>query len=408
MSTAAVKRDVMQALEESVQRRSSQDSEAWHVLKAIGLPGNKTEEYKFTPVVRFLEKIEGLEFGATKTNAASVAPLIPALPTNVLVIDQGRYNAKLSSFIDPIKITVRPVSAMKGQQDPFELLNLTLATEEIVVEIAQGSVIQNPIAIIHTSAGVANTVFMPRIFFNIGREASVTILDHAAGGTLLNNGYTYIGIAENAQVEFIQVQDQPDDIQLCHTHIDLDANSHVNCFTCSFDGRLTRNNLTLSINGSGVDAHLYGLYLASGKSHIDNHTVVDHRMANSYSNQLYKGIMDGQAKGVFNGKIFVRPDAQKTNAFQSNRNIVLSEDASVNTKPQLEIWADDVKCSHGCTTGQLDEEAMFYLQSRGIGKSQARALLLHAFAAEVLSAMKHKVIREYLEERISTRLHAGE
>jgi Fe-S cluster assembly protein SufD len=118
--------------------------------------------------------------------------------------------------------------------------------------------------------------------------------------------------------------------------------------------------------------------------------------------------MDGQAKGVFNGKIFVRPDAQKTNAFQSNRNIVLSEEASVNTKPQLEIWADDVKCSHGCTTGQLDEEAMFYLQSRGIGKSQARALLLHAFAADVLSAMKHKVIREYLEERISTRLHAGE
>lgn len=399
----------MLALEDSALQISPERKEAWSAFKAIGLPGNKTEEYKFTPVVRFLEKIEGLNFGATTTTSGgAVAPLLPDLTCNVVVINQGKYDSKLSKLIDAFPVTVRPVSAMKGQQDPFELLNLALATEEIIIEIAPRTVVEHPIVVVHTSGGAANTLFMPRLIFKVGREASVTILDHSTGGTGLNNGYTHIAIAENASVEFIQIQDQPEDIQICHTHLDLEANAHANCFTCSFDGRLTRNNLTMSVNGSGVDAHLYGLYLASGKSHIDNHTVVDHRVANSYSNQLYKGIMDGQAKGVFNGKIYVRPDAQKTNAFQSNRNIVLSEEASVNTKPQLEIWADDVKCSHGCTTGQLDEEAMFYLQSRGIGKSQARALLLQAFAAETLSAMRHNVIREYLEERISTRLHAGQ
>ncbi len=409
MNTATVKRDVMQALEEGALSLSAERKEAWTALKTMGLPGNKSEEYKFTPVVRFLEKIEGLNFGTPRVSTTeSVTPLISALPCNVLVIHQGKYDSGRSKLIDKIQVTVRRVSAVKGQQDPFELMNLAFATEEITVEVTPHAEVENPIAVVHTSGGADNTFFMPRLFFKIGREASATILDHATGGTLLNNGYTHLAIGENARVEFIQVQDQPDDIQLCHTHLDVEANAHANCFTYSFDGRLTRNNLTLSINGSGVDAHLYGLYLATGKSHIDNHTVVDHRVANSYSNQLYKGIMDGQAKGVFNGKIYVRPDAQKTNAFQSNRNIVLSEEATVNTKPQLEIWADDVKCSHGCTTGQLDEEAMFYLQSRGIGKSQARALLLHAFATETLSAMRHNVIRQYLEERISTRLQAGQ
>jgi Fe-S cluster assembly protein SufD len=133
--------------------------------------------------------------------------------------------------------------------------------------------------------------------------------------------------------------------------------------------------------------------------------VVDHRKPNSYSNELYKGVMDGQAKGVFNGKIFVRPNAQKTNAFQSNRNILLSELATVNTKPQLEIWADDVKCSHGCTTGQLDEEAQFYLQTRGINKETARAMLLYAFAGEVLEAVKDQVLKSYLDGLVSERLH---
>ena len=147
------------------------------------------------------------------------------------------------------------------------------------------------------------------------------------------------------------------------------------------------------------------LGLLKGNTVADNHTVVDHKKPNSFSNEIYKGIMDDHAKGVFNGKIFVRPDAQKTNAFQSNRNILISEEATINTKPQLEIWADDVKCSHGCTTGQLDEEAVFYLQSRGISHSTAKAMLLYAFAAEVLEPIKNVTLKEYLDQLISERLH---
>jgi Fe-S cluster assembly protein SufD len=159
------------------------------------------------------------------------------------------------------------------------------------------------------------------------------------------------------------------------------------------------------MDGENIESHMYGLYLLSGDTLADNHTVADHKQPNSFSNELYKGIMDGSSKGVFNGKVYVRPQAQKTNAFQANRNILLTNTATVNTKPQLEIWADDVKCSHGCTSGQLDEEALFYLQSRGIRKDTARAMMLYAFAGELLESVKHPVIKEYLDTIISERLH---
>jgi Fe-S cluster assembly protein SufD len=150
-----------------------------------------------------------------------------------------------------------------------------------------------------------------------------------------------------------------------------------------------------------IESHLNGLYLTAGNQVVDNHTIVDHRKPNCNSNELYKGIIDGKSTATFNGKIFVRKDAQKTNAFQSNRNILLSEDATINTKPQLEIYADDVKCSHGTTTGKLDEEKMFYLRARGIGATNAKKLLMHAFASEVVNTIKMEDLRDYVEGKIS-------
>jgi Fe-S cluster assembly protein SufD len=152
------------------------------------------------------------------------------------------------------------------------------------------------------------------------------------------------------------------------------------------------------------ESHMFGLYLLDGKTQVDNHTIVDNVMPNCFSNELYKGIMDGDSTGIFNGKIFVRKDAQKTNAYQSNKNILLSDNASANTKPQLEILADDVKCSHGCTIGKLDEEAMFYLRARGIGERNAQALLLHAFAVDILDNIKTAPLRTYIDQLISERL----
>ena len=167
---------------------------------------------------------------------------------------------------------------------------------------------------------------------------------------------------------------------------------------------MVRNNLNIKLEAEGCKAYMNGLYLLSGNTHADNHTVVDHKEPNAYSSELYKGIMDDKSTGVFNGKIFVRQNAQKTNAFQSNKNILLTNDATVNTKPQLEIWADDVKCSHGCTTGQIDQDALFYLQARGIRKDKAMAILLQAFASDVLENLENKAIKDYVKAIIIKRL----
>jgi Fe-S cluster assembly protein SufD len=165
---------------------------------------------------------------------------------------------------------------------------------------------------------------------------------------------------------------------------------------------LVRNNLTVVLDDEYTESHLNGLYLTAGNQVVDNHTVVDHRKPNCNSNELYKGIIEGKSTATFNGKIYVREDAQKTNAFQSNKNILLSQAGTINTKPQLEIYADDVKCSHGSTTGKLDEEKIFYLRARGIGVTNAKKLLMHAFASEVVNTIKIKPLREYVEEKIST------
>ena len=170
------------------------------------------------------------------------------------------------------------------------------------------------------------------------------------------------------------------------------------------NGGIVRNNLNIVLEADRSEASLFGLYFLKGHSHVDNHTIVDNVRPNCLSNELYKGVIDDNATAVFNGKIYVQQLAQKTNAYQSNKNILLSDAASVNTKPQLEIYADDVKCSHGCTVGQLDEEGLFYLRSRGISKKTARALLVHSFAIDILHHIKLEPIRNYVNQLIAERL----
>ena len=192
--------------------------------------------------------------------------------------------------------------------------------------------------------------------------------------------------------------------QVSTTHIRQTGKSYAHAVTLSINGGMIRNNLNIVMEAPHSEAHLYGLYFQQGNSHVDNHTVVDNRAPNCLSNELYKGMLDGNSTGVFNGKIFVHQLAQKTNAYQSNKNILLSGSASVNTKPQLEIYADDVKCSHGCTIGRLDEEGLFYLISRGIPERTARALLLHGFAKDILEKINLTPIKEYVDNLINERL----
>jgi Fe-S cluster assembly protein SufD len=278
------------------------------------------------------------------------------------------------------------------------------------IQVPDNTVVEKPIVFYYIHDTTQKEVkSITRNFFVVGKNSEVTVVEkYDSIGTLngFSNHITEAIVTENAGLNLSSIQaDHGNRFQFSQTVIRQANHSRVNTFTFTLDGKFVRNNLQLILDGEGCESHMYGLYLLHSDTLADNHTVVDHKKPNSFSNELYKGVLEGTSRGVFNGKIFVRPHAQKTNAFQSNRNILLSDKATINTKPQLEIWADDVKCSHGCTTGQLDEEAMFYLRSRGIDKDTSRAMMLYAFAGEVIEAISNDSLKIFIDNLVSERLH---
>lgn len=382
------------------------------LLLAKGLPNARTEEYRFAPVVRVIE--ESATFSAP-TSASVDQPLttIPELTFNRIVFINGRYAPAHSQLPDSGALTLRQVSipTPRKEQDPFDLLNLAFAEEVIHLEVADHQQALHPIAIVHYINSPEYVFANPRWSLTIGTGSKATVLEYSEipnGLACFHNKQSAIRVKERGTVELVTIQQARNEVQVNNTEVNLADAAQAFSYTLTLDGKLIRNNLTFLLDGEGIDAHLHGLYLATDSVFVDNHTVVDHRKPNSSSNELYKGVLDGRGKAVFNGKIFVRPDAQKTNAFQSNRNILLSEGSTIHTKPQLEIWADDVKCSHGCTTGQLDEEALFYLRSRGIPKDAARGLLLSAFAGETLEGIQDLTLRAYVGELMLKKLHTSE
>jgi Fe-S cluster assembly protein SufD len=244
------------------------------------------------------------------------------------------------------------------------------------------------------------------LYLDEGATLQVVETYHTLGrGESITNGVMEVVVAEAARLEYYKIQNDAAHTNcVSTTHIRQIGKSTIHTVTLSLNGGIVRNNLNVVMEAAHCEAHLYGLYFQQGSSHVDNHTVVDNVKPHCFSNELYKGILDNNATGVFNGKIFVRQEAQKTNAFQSNKNILLSDSASVNTKPQLEIFADDVKCSHGCTVGRLNDEGLFYLQSRGIGEQKARSLLLHAYAIDILEHIRLLPVRTYIDQIIAARL----
>lgn len=411
MEAATGKKDLSQEIKEAFQLRGFENSSvrknALDQFLNKGLPGSKTEEYKFTPITRTLEKI----FTTRASAGSEVQTLkVPDLKCNVIAFVNGVFSEKHSSIVDLDLALTYPSVANATSTDPFSLLNDAFAEGEVTLTMGAGKRLQHPIAIIHHFTAGGFIFANPRWSLNLGKNAEVSLFELTScepGAIYFNNKQSFTTVGENAGLEYSVIQNNAGEIQLNNSTITLSNASRAACFTFTFDGQLVRNNLTLCVDGQGADAHLYGLYLLSKNTIADNHTVVDHRQPNSSSNELYKGVMEGNSKGVFNGKIYVRPDAQKTNAFQSNRNLLLSEAATINTKPQLEIWADDVKCSHGCTTGQLDEEALFYLRSRGIPKEQARGMMLSAFATEALASLKNDFVKDLVSDIIAGKLHHG-
>jgi Fe-S cluster assembly protein SufD len=394
----------------------------------LGLPTYRSEEYRFTPIAKNLVKNFSWNTQLTESTIDSIDEfLIPGLDANILVLVNGIYSSKLSKIVSPetqVKITrlseaFQPNNEtlvqffdklVNSEADAFAAMNTAFWTDGLLIHIPSNTKVVKPLLVLHINdASASQVISHTRLLVSLESGSEVTILekfDSTGNQSVFHTFSEEFVIKENAQLEYCKIQnDHGKSYQVANTLIHQSTGSKVNTFTLTLDGQLVRNNLGITIDGENCESHFYGLYVMNKDTLADNHTVVDHRRPNSFSNEMYKGIIEDSAKGVFNGKIFVRPYAQKTNAFQSNRNILISESAKVNTKPQLEIWADDVKCSHGCTTGQLDEEAVFYLQSRGISYTTAKAMLLYAFAAEVLEPIKNETVKNFLDKIISQRLH---
>ena len=402
--------------------------EAMASLQSAGLPAAKDEEYKFTNLTKALTKTfdfgqETPSFNLPESKIEQVK--IKGLDAYNLVFLNGLYSEKHSDNIAVEGVEVTPlkealksspelVEAHFGQKanfnnDPFIAMNTAFSQQGVLIQVADKAVLDKPIALYFLGDSSEQQVtYQVRNLVVAGKFAEATIIekfDTQGEHESFTNVVNEITVADGAQIEYFKIENDVEQAyHISNTYATQAANSRFTANTIALNGAMVRNNLNIKLEAEGCESYMNGLYVLKGKTHVDNHTVVDHAMPNSYSNELYKGIMDDRSKGVFNGKIFVRQDAQKTNAFQSNKNVLLSDNATVNTKPQLEIWADDVKCSHGCTTGQLDEDALFYLQARGIQKDKARAILLHAFASDVLENISNEAIRDYLEAIVTERL----
>jgi Fe-S cluster assembly protein SufD len=392
----------------------------------FGIPV-KHEEWKYTRISPLFNKEYKLQATANVSEKELDDVRLPGHEEAMeLVFVNGIYSASLSTIRSQQIIVLSLDEASKSNEhkeilakhlghsskylkDGINALNTAFVKEGVFIHVKKGQIIEQPIYIYNiTDSRSGNVLSQPRSFVHVAENAQVQIVETYATLGLdesFTNQVLEIIVEKDARMEYYKIQnDSSHTNQVSTTHIRQVAKSYTHTVTISLNGGIVRNNLNLVLDAEYCEGHLYGLYLQKGQTHVDNHTVVDNVKPNCFSNELYKGIMDGNATGVFNGKIFVQPQAQKTNAYQSNKNILLSDDASVNTKPQLEIFADDVKCSHGCTVGRLNEEGLFYLQSRGISEKIAKSLLLHAFAIDVLEHIRPEPIRDYVDKLISERL----
>jgi Fe-S cluster assembly protein SufD len=295
------------------------------------------------------------------------------------------------------------------QNNAFVALNTANFEDGLLIRIPKGAVIEEPIHLVfESSANGHPTVAHPRTLIVAGADSQATIVEsYTGGGAYLTNPVTEIVAEDHALIDHYKLQtDGPKAFHVSTLQIQLGRDTNFRSHSLSFGGSLVRNDVN-AVLSEGSECTLNGLYLVNGAQHIDNHTSIDHAKPHAASHELYKGILEGHSTAVFNGKILVRKDAQKTDAKQTNKNLVLSEDAVINTKPELQILADDVRCTHGATIGQLDTEAIFYLQSRGIGLADARNLLIFAFARDIVDRIKVASLREQLEQILLEKLHGS-
>ncbi|MFI5252554.1 MAG: Fe-S cluster assembly protein SufD [Bacteroidota bacterium] len=398
----------------------------------MGFPTTKNEEWRFTNV----SQIIGKDFKPVhKFVAQDLSPsaierfMLKGVDSHLLVFINGIYSPKLS-YVFPLeqgtkigslaeairddsdKVNPNLAKVAPYNNDAFTALSTAFMRDGAFIYVPKGIEIEMPIHLLYLSTtNDGLSLSLPRNLIITGDNTRLSIIETYASlneNEYFTNTVTEIVLGKNSILEHDKLQIEHErSYHVSSAHIRQDAKSKYTSNSISFGGALTRNNISALLNAEGCECTLNGLSLATGQQHFDNHTTIDHAKPNCVSHELYKSIIDGKARGVFNGKIFVRKDAQKTDAKQTNKTLLLSDEATIDTKPQLEIFADDVKCTHGAAVGQLDEEQIFYLQTRGIGLETARDLLTFAFAADVVQRIQINQLREQLHQMLNVRLQKG-
>jgi Fe-S cluster assembly protein SufD len=394
-----------------------------------GFPGARDEEWRFTPIGPIAQGTwRPATGGAGELTREQLAPFIFGhADWTTLVFVNGVFSEALSA-VGELPAGVRVTSLAEAlrsdgallhahltrhapvEGSPFTALNTAFLAEGGVVHVGAGVDLAAPVHLLYVATAEAGgTVAHPRNVIVVERGARASIIESyvtlAPGQGYWTNPVTEVAVGAGAWVEHTRIQRESESAQhVGLTHVDQQRDSHYRSFSLAMGAALARHNLHVRLNDENVETLMYGLYVTRGEQVADNHTAIYHDQPNCRSWEVYKGILDGRSRGVFNGKVFVKPEAQKTDAKQTNRNLLLSDAARVNTKPQLEIFADDVKCTHGATVGRLDEVARFYARSRGIPADAADRLLTYAFAAEVVEEVTLAPVREELDRLVRARL----
>jgi len=387
----------------------------------VGFPTRRNEEWRFTNVSPIAETPFTL---AGKTDSAMTAETLSGytyegMGGTQLVFVNGHFQPDLSSQEFPAGVTVSTLSAAmeaspemieaqlgrwaKFTTQAFVALNTAALEDGAFVHLERNTVVKEPIHLLFLSTPNAGpTVSHPRTLIIAEANSQATIVESYSGTAdtvYFTNAVTEITAAENVVIDHYKVQrESRKAFHVATMQLQLARSTNFSSHSVGLGGLLVRNDANAYLGGEGIECTLNGVYLGNDRQIIDNHTEIDHAMPHCNSHEIYKGILDGHSRGVFNGKIFVREDAQKTDAKQTNQTLLLSPTAQIDTKPQLEIFADDVKCTHGATIGQLSDEALFYLRARGISKDNARALLTYAFASDIVSRIKIDAIRAQLDQ----------
>lgn len=386
-----------------------------------GLPTTRDEDWKYTS----LAKLEKAGF-APASGSASIAKdqitefILEDLFKTHLVFVDGVYQEGLSNIVSEEGLVIKNISSISDRGEFEKYLAKTAGSNKPLVSLNTAYINDGAFIVIEKDAELSSPVHL--VFVNTQDKAAINsrvlivaeenskseIVETYVGlnnAEYLTSNVTEIFVKKNAESHHYRVLRESDKAtHISNIEVEQEDSSRFLTHAFNFGGKLIRNDISAVVNGEEVFTGLYGLNVASDEQHIDNNTVLDHAEPNCESDEQYRGIYGGKSKGIFSGTIIVRQDAQKTNAIQSNQSVLLSDDAESNSRPQLKIWADDVRCTHGATVGQLDDDALFYLRSRGIPKNEARNILVHAFASDVVNQVEHQILREYLEGLLTEKL----